>query len=142
MLSLQGMLAVKHCFEHPADEVKLYCETCGELVCYECGLAGGKHHSHRYKKLDRAFQEYKEEITSFIEPMEKQVVIATKALAQLDTRCGEISDQRAATKDDIHVTFRRLRYALDVRETELIGQLDQITQRNALLFRRTRLKSP
>ena len=52
--------AVKHCFEHPAEEVKLYCETCGELVCYECGLAGGKHHSHRYKKLNQAFQECKE----------------------------------------------------------------------------------
>ena len=118
----------KHCFEHPAEEVKLYCETCGELVCYECGLAEGKHQSHRYKKLDQAFQEYKEEITSFIEPMEKQVATATKALVQLDTRCGEISDQRAATKDNIHVTFRRLRDTLDVRETELIGQLDQITQ--------------
>ena len=120
---------VKHvCFEHPGEEVRLYCETCGELVCYECGLAEGKHHSHQYKKLDQAFQEYKEEITSFMEPMEKQVAIATKALVQLDTCCGEISDQRAATKDDIHVTFRRLRDTLDGRETELIGQLDQITQ--------------
>ena len=120
---------VKHvCFEHPGEEVKLYCETCGELVCYECGLIEGKHHSHQYKKLDQAFQEYKEEITSFMEPMEKQVAIATKALAQLDTNCGEISDQRAATKDNLHITFRRLQDALDVRETELISQLDQKTQ--------------
>ena len=119
---------VKHCFEHPIEEVKLYCETCGELVCYECALAEGKHHSHRYKKLNQAFQEYKEEITSFMEPMENQVAIATTALIQLHTRCGEISDQREATKDNIHVTFRRLRDTLDVRETELVGQLDQITQ--------------
>ena len=51
-----------------------------------------------------------------------------KALAQLDTCCGEISDQRAATAVNIHVTFRRLREVLDVRETELIGQLDRVTQ--------------
>ena len=46
----------------------------------------------------------------------------------LDARCGEISDQRTATAVNIHVTFRRLQEVLDVRETELIGQLDQVTQ--------------
>ena len=60
--------------------------------------------------------------------MEKQVVTIEKALAQLDTHCGEIADQRAATEDSIHVTFRRLREVLNVRETQLIGQLHLMTQ--------------
>ena len=60
--------------------------------------------------------------------MEKQVATIEKALAQLDTRCGEIADQRAATEDSIHVTFRRLREILNVRETQLIGWLHQMTQ--------------
>ena len=60
--------------------------------------------------------------------MKKQVAIIEKALAQLNTRCGEISDQRAATKDSIHVTFRRLREVLYVRETELISKLDRMTR--------------
>ena len=38
-------------------------------------------------------------MTSSLEPMEKQMVTIDKALAQLDTRCGEIADQRAATED-------------------------------------------
>ena len=57
-----------------------------------------------------------------------QVATIKKALAQFDVRHGEISDQRAAIADNIHVTFRRLRDALNVRETELISQLDQVTQ--------------
>ena len=119
---------VKHCFEHPGEEVKLYCETCGDLVCYECALVDGKHHSHLYKKIHLAFREYKEEITSFLEPMERQLAIATKRVTQLDRRCGEISDQRAAIEEIMHVTFRRLRDTLDIREAELISQLDQKTQ--------------
>ena len=71
---------------------------------------------------------YKQEITSSLEPMERQVTTIKKALVQLDTCCGEISDQRAATAGNIHVTFRRLQEVLDVRETELIGQLDRVTQ--------------
>ena len=119
--------SLKHCIEHPEEEVKLHCETCGELVCVQCIMKGGKHHDHEYVLLKKAFAKYKEEITPSLEPMEKQVDIAMKALSQLDTRCGEISDQRAATEDSIHETCRRLRDAVNVREAQLINQLDQMT---------------
>ena len=117
-----------HCFVHEDMELELYCETCGELICLRCALKGGKHHDHSYEDLGQAFREYKEEISSSLEPMEKQVTIMKETLAQLDARCGEISDQRTATAVNIHVTFRRLQEVLDVRETELIGQLDQVIQ--------------
>ena len=122
-------VAVRHCFEHPEKELELYCETCGELVCLKCAIKGlGKHCSHDYKELDKAFQEYKEEITSSLKPMEKQVATMKGVLAQLDTRCGEISDQREATEEEMHTTFRRLQEVLNVRETELVHQLHRITQ--------------
>ena len=34
------------CLEHVKEELKLYCETCGELICLHCGLNTGKHHNH------------------------------------------------------------------------------------------------
>ena len=120
--------AAQFCFEHVKKELELYCETCGELICYKCGLKGGKHQSHDYEELDQAFEKYKKEITSSIEPMEKQVAIIKKALALIEQRCGEISDQREAIENNVHVTFRRLREVLTVRETELIGQLHKMTQ--------------
>ena len=87
------------------------------------------HHSHDYEELDKAFERYKVEVTASLEPMEKQVTTITKALAWLDARCGEISDQRAAVEADVHTTFGQLHRILDTRETELIGQLHHITQR-------------
>ena len=116
-----------YCFEHIEEELKLFCETCGELICYKCALQGGKHQSHNYEDLNQAFEKYQEEITSSIEPMKKQVVIINKALALIKQRCGEISNQRAAIENNIHVTFRKLREVLTVRETDLIGQLHQMT---------------
>ena len=119
---------VRHCFVHEGKELELYCETCEELICWKCIAKSSKHHEHNYTELDEAFEKYKQEVTSSLEPMEMQVITINKALAQLDTRCGEIFDQRAATAVNIHVTFRQLREFLDVRETELISKLDQETQ--------------
>ena len=117
-----------HCFLHDDKELELYCETCGELICLKCVTKSGKHHSHDYEELNVAFEKYKKEITSSLEPMEKQVMIIKKALALIEQCRGEISDQRAALEDNIHVTFRRLREVLTVRETQLIGQLHKTTQ--------------
>ena len=117
-----------HCFVHEDKELELYCETCGELICLKCALKGGKHHSHDYEELNVAFEKYKEEITSSLEPMEKQVTTIKKVLALIEQYRGEISDQQAAIEDNVHVTFRRLREVLTVRETELIGQLHKTTQ--------------
>ena len=117
------------CPEHGGKEVELYCETCGEPICVKCALKGGKHHSHDYEELDKAFERYKVEISASLEPMEKQLTTINKALAQLDTRCGEISNQQAAIEADIHNTFRIIHSILDARKTELIGRLHQITQR-------------
>ena len=117
-----------HCFVHEDKELELYCETCGELICLKCVTKRGKHHSHDYEELNVAFEKYKKEITSSLEPMEKQVTIIKKALALIEQCRGEISDQRAALEDNIHVTFRRLREVLTLRETQLIGNLHKTTQ--------------
>ena len=117
-----------HCFVHEDKELELYCETCGELICYKCVTKSGKHINHDYEELNVAFEKYKEEITSSLEPMEKQVTTIKKALALIEQCRGKISDQRAAIEDNIHVTFRRLREVLTVRETDLIDQLYKTTQ--------------
>ena len=117
------------CLEHSGKEAELYCETCGELICLGCVLKCGKHHSHNYQELDKAFDRYKVEITASLGPMEKQLTTIKKALEQLGTCCEEISDQRAAIETDIHSTFRKIQSILDARQTKLIGQLHQITKK-------------
>ena len=117
------------CREHAGKEVELYCQTCEEPICLKCVVTSAKHHGHDCEELDKAFEKYKVEITAPLEPIEKQLATIKKVLAQLDTRCGEISDLQAAIKVDVNKTFRQLHEVLDVRETEVIVQLHQMTQR-------------
>ena len=130
---LAGKKDSQLCSEHVGKALELYCETCGKLICFHCIMKKGKHHSHDYEVLDEAFEKYKEEITPSLEPMEKRLVTINKALAQCDSYCVEVSDQRAAVEADIHKTISRLQKvvhgALEVRKTELIGHLHQMTQK-------------
>jgi hypothetical protein len=117
-----------YCSLHEGRGLELYCETCSELICARCALKGNAHHDHSYEELEQASKKRKKEITASLKSMEEQVTTVTKALARLDSRCGEIIDQRSTAADNIHATFRRLRDVLKVRETKLIKQLDEMTQ--------------
>ena len=117
------------CSEHVKEELKLYCETCGELICFRCGLNTGKHHNHDYTLIEEAFEAYKKEIGSLLEPINRKLASVDEVLTQFDKDNGEISDQRAAIEADIHNTINELHQVLDVRKTELISRLHQLTQR-------------
>ena len=116
------------CSEHVKEELKLYCETCGELVCFHCTLKTGKHHNHNCELIDKAFETYKNDIGSLLEPINKKLTSVEEVLTQFDKCNGEISHQRAAIEADIHDTINELHQVLDVRRTELIGRLHQLTQ--------------
>ena len=119
---------LRFCLAHHGKECELFCETCEELMCLRCALKGGEHHDHWYDLISSAFERYKVEIISSIGPMEEQVVTVREALALSDKRFGKISDQQITIAGSIRHTFRQLQEILKVRETELINELDQITQ--------------
>ena len=119
---------VSYCSEHDGKELELYCETCEELICFQCAFKGGKHHGHDSDMLEVLFEKYKGEITPFLKPMEEDLKTVDKAVTQLEKRSGEISDHRAGIEDSINDTVRQLHEFIDVRKTELINQLRQITQ--------------
>ena len=115
------------CSEHDEEELKLYCETCSQLICLHCTIR--KHHSHEYDLVGEVFEKHKNEIESSLKPVEQHLTSVKRALTELDARCGEISDQRAAIEADIHSKVKRLYDILDAKKTELINTLHQITQR-------------
>ena len=116
------------CSEHVKEELKLYCGTCGELICLHCALKTGRHHNHDYELIEEAFVTYKKEVGSLLEPVNNKLTSVDEVLTHFNRRNKEISDQRAAIEADIHDTINELHQVLDVRRTELIGCLHQLTQ--------------
>ena len=126
-LELASEVTISKCREH-SEEGELYCDTCGEVICLKCAIKGGKHQSHDYSELKNAYEQYKGEVTPFMKPMEENLNTVEKALAQFDLHCKEISTHETAIITSIDSTVRQLHEFLDVRKTELISQVHQITQ--------------
>ena len=117
---------VTYCSKHPTKESDLYCETCEELICRDCIVR--VHRDHQYDLITDAYPKHKNVITDHLQPVKQQLGVVNEAIESLDTRRQQISDQRMAIEANINKTIRRLQEALEERKTELIGELDQLTQ--------------
>ena len=117
---------VMYCLKHRENILKIYCETCGELICNDCTIR--LHQGHNYDLVTDTFPKHKEEIVSSLQPVKEQLATVGKAVQALDTRKKEIEDQRMTVEADIHKHIDRLHQALEQRRTELVGQLHRLTQ--------------
>ena len=117
-----------HCTEHVDEELKLYCETCSEVICYKCVTKWGKHHSHDYESISDAFEKYKEEISTFLEPMGNQLTRIDQALTNLETCSAEVDIRQDLVEANIEGAVRELHIVLEARKTELLSQLREISR--------------
>ena len=108
------------------EKLKLYCDTCGELICHNCTVQ--IHKDHNYCVISDTFESYKKEILTSLGPIEKQLETTDKALTNLDSAREEIVEQRTRMEDKIHAEIQQMRETLDDREAQLIAQLEGQTQ--------------
>ena len=118
---------ILYCQQHQNRELELYCETCEELICFQCTIQ--QHHTHKYNLIGEVFEKHKQEIMSSLNPAEQQQTLAREALEKLDDRRREITDQQAALQAQIHKSSQQLHEIIDLREKELANKLNYITQK-------------
>ena len=117
---------VLYCQKHKEKLLEIYCETCNELICSNCTIR--LHQGHQYDVASDTFTKHKQEITDQLEPIKRHLATVNTALHSFDDRSKEIQDQRETHQANIHKRINELQQALEQRKTELIGQLDQLTQ--------------
>ena len=113
-----------YCSKHQ-EVLKIYCETCEELICRDCTIR--LHQDHLYDLVIDAYPKQKKVITDHLQPVKQQLGVVNETITSLDTRQQQISDQRMEIKANIEKTIQRLQEALEERKMELIDQLDQLT---------------
>ena len=116
----EGKQDVLYCSQHHNRELELYCETCEELICFQCTIQ--QHNGHKYNLIGEVFEKHKQEIMSSLNQAEQQLTLVSEALEMLDACSGDVFTQQAILQSQIRT------HEHGVRETELISKLNYISQ--------------
>ncbi|XP_064385503.1 tripartite motif-containing protein 2-like isoform X2 [Halichondria panicea] len=108
------------------DIMRLYCETCGELICINCTVQ--IHKNHKYCVIADTFESHKKEILDSLGPVDKQLEATDTALVNLDGRHAELVEHSGKLATNIHSKFDEIHQALYAREGELMAELEGHTQ--------------
>ena len=119
---------VPRCKKHSSMELKIYCESCSELICSDCTVR--IHQGHNFDLVGDVFPKHKEEIVSSLKPVRENLDKVNIALKVFDTRAKEINDQRETVEADINREIDQQHQILDQRRVQLVGSLDMLTQQN------------
>ena len=119
---------VPRCKKHSSKKLKIYCNTCSELIYRDCTI--GLHKDHNYELVLDVYLKHKEAIVSNLKSVRENLDTVNLALKVFDTRAKEINDQRETVEADINREIDRQHQILDQRRVQLVGSLDMLTQQN------------
>lgn len=114
-----------NCPEHEASCLKLYCETCQEVICSEC--ASGKHPSHKCSQIPDVFPKHKAEIEAKLTPLNNELVSVSKLVAQLESHITAVSNKEELIESAIQNLTGMIEEALQTRRKELREELHDMT---------------
>ena len=78
--------------------------------------------------MPESFAKQEKVIVDSLKPVGEQIATLERAVESVNTRCAAVVEQKTAVVAEIHTAMAHLRQALEVRETELVGQAEQTAQ--------------
>ena len=86
-----------YCSSHKDREAELYCETCGQFICYKCVAKGSYHHSHEYKEIEKACEQYMAEMNSGMTVLANLHQEVSTQQVDIQAKINKIAEQRHAS---------------------------------------------
>ncbi len=111
----------KICPQHTANELKLFCETCQVVICFQCTLID--HKGHRYDLVTDILEKNKEDLQLLLGPVESKVADAERVLAKVSSRYQETFTQRETIEQNINAFFDEAQLILNARRKALLNKL-------------------
>ena len=116
---------ILRCTKHSDKKLKIYCETCSELICSDCTIR--IHKTHDYDLIKEVFPTHKEELINNLCPLKEKLNKVTQGLEKLEDRITEISDQQATAEADAKA-IDELILILKQRKEEILTSINSQTQ--------------
>ena len=116
------------CEKHKQMELRMYCDTCSELICSDCTFRF--HKNHDYDVMNDAFATQREQLILHLKPFREQLHSVEHALETLTTRENDIRKQTATIEELIKTEIDQLCHLLCQRKEKLLTSLENHTKQN------------
>ncbi|XP_072128644.1 tripartite motif-containing protein 66 isoform X1 [Mobula birostris] len=118
------------CPLHTKEPLKLFCETCDMLACWNCQLTQHKEHSFKY--LEDILQNQKVTLEELTLKMEEKKVSMQSSAKQVQDRLNEVMQVRKKVENQIKMAKMIMINELNKRVNVLMDQVERITNERRL----------
>lgn len=116
------------------ENIKLFCLDHLEPVCVIC-LHSRTHRNHKFKPINEAAQQYKEEVRKLLTPLQEKRELLNNIKSDFDQAAEDIEVQAEDTERQIKDVFSTLRRFLQKEESVRIGTLREEKQRKSQMMK-------
>ena len=110
------------CSKHTTEPIKIYCETCDELICRDCTVK--THRDHNYDLIPDAFPKHRDAILACLGPIKSELASVGDTIVHLKARSSRLDGQGMEAKAKVDDEVDKLHAILEARRRELHSQID------------------
>ena len=110
------------CTRHPTEPIKIYCETCDELICRDCTVK--THRYHNYDLIPDAFPKHRDAILAFLQPVKTELAGVVEAITKLKARSSRLDGQGVEAKGKVDAEIDKLLAILEAHRRDLHSEID------------------
>ena len=108
------------CTRHPTEPIKIYCETCDELICRDCTVK--THRDHNYDLIPDVFPKHRDAILVCLQPVKTELASVGETISKLKARSSRLDGQEA--KGKVNAEIDKLHAILEAHRRDLHSEID------------------
>ncbi|XP_048578204.1 tripartite motif-containing protein 45-like isoform X2 [Nematostella vectensis] len=124
---LLAMSKASFCTKHKGEKLKLFCESCKEVICRDCTVVDHKNHDYLFTS-DVIAQE-KEEILGRAKKVASKLTDIEQAMALVEEAQQHLEENKRATRRDLDAFIDKQIGALEKMRSDLRGEIESACQK-------------
>ncbi|XP_059183026.1 nuclear factor 7, brain-like [Centropristis striata] len=117
-----------------SEKLKLFCLDHQQPVCVVC-RDSKEHTNHRFRPIDEAAQQLKEELQETLEPLKEKLKVYERVKVKFDRTAGHIQDQARRTETQIKEQFKKLHQFLEEEEEARMAALREEEEQKSQMMK-------
>ena len=117
--------AIMNCTDHN-EPLKVFCETCQELICQSCTIR--RHKDHNYDVVSDTFPKHRQDIEKVLEVMVKKMVALQDALTAITRREEKVTKQRDDRIKEIRLQVQGIMELVTQKGQQLEGEVTRVAK--------------